>query len=357
LGIYQLRVSTFLIDDIPQDAPLKTAFNFFDREFGGSKPFEMSLSVREGGSIWDKEVLYELEKLHQYLQEEFGVAAIYSPLTLAKGVHQANSGGRPESFALPETDAQWRQWERSQRRIGTRNSPFPVVSEREDYGRLSARMPDIGSALALAKTEELQTWMQENLADDILQARVTGTSYLIDINNALMAKSTLQGLAVALLAIALVSAFLFRSWRMSVLAIFPNLVPILFIAGVMGFLGIPLKLSTAIIFTISFGIVVDDSIHFLSKLNIELGKGKPFLVAVRRTYLSAGKAIVLTSIILMGGFFSLMFSSFSGVFAIGLLVCLTLMMAVLLDLTLLPVLLSLLAHRLGRRSNSPSIGK
>ena len=107
----------------------------------------------------------------------------------------------------------------------------------------------------------------------------------------------------------------------------------------MGLMNIDLKVSTSIIFTISFGIAVDDTIHFLSKMKIELGKGKSILYALKRTYLSTGKAIVITSIILCGGFLTLIFSSFLGTFYIGLLVSLTLVFAVLADLFLLPILL------------------
>ena len=218
-------------------------------------------------------------------------------------------------------------------------------------------MGDIGSEKALEKVDALETFLQENTDASIATFKITGTSYLIDINNELIAKSTLQGLGIALIAIAIITGLLFRSWRLTFLAIIPNILPILMIAGIMGFLGINLKLSTAIIFTIAFGIVVDDSIHFLSKLNLELKKGHSYFIALRRTFLSGGKAITLTTLILAGGFFSLMFSSFSGVHYIGLLIFITLCIALILDLTLLPALVSLLRYRLERKRKDASIGK
>lgn len=107
----------------------------------------------------------------------------------------------------------------------------------------------------------------------------------------------------------------------------------------MGFLGIDLKMSTAIIFTIAFGIAVDDTIHFLSKLRHELRQGKSMLYAIKRSYLSTGKAIVVTSLILCGGFLTLALSDFLGTANIGILISLTLLFAVLSDLVLLPALL------------------
>ena len=349
VGIGQLNISTYLIDDIPESSPLKQAFTYFDEHFGGSKPFEMSLKAGDGYDIYDPAVLAELGKLEDYLIHEFGLAAIVSPLQVAKGLQMASAGGRPENYRLPESEGEWRALARNLNRVKGNTMGFWGQSERADYARLTARMPDMGSALALEKTEALRKWVQRKIPSDVVQVRVTGTSYLIDLNNELLALSTLQGLGVALLAICIVSALLFRSWRMALLAILPNLLPIALVAGIMGFVGIPLKLSTAIIFAISFGIVVDDSIHFLSKLHIELGKGKPLAFALSRTFLSAGKAIVLTSLMLMAGFVSLMFSSFSGIFAIGLLVSLTLLFAVVLDLSLLPALLSLVGRRLDKK--------
>ena len=111
------------------------------------------------------------------------------------------------------------------------------------------------------------------------------------------------------------------------------------VGGLMGFTGIDLKISTALIFTIAFGIAVDDTIHFMSKLRIELGKGKSLLYAIKRTFLSTGKAIMVTSLILYAGFFSLTFSSFGSTFYVGVLVSTTLFFALIGDLFLLPVLL------------------
>jgi predicted RND superfamily exporter protein len=119
----------------------------------------------------------------------------------------------------------------------------------------------------------------------------------------------------------------------------PNVVPLLFIAGVMGVTGIDIKVSTAIIFTIAFGIAVDDSIHMLGKLRIELDKGRTVPYAMKRSFLSAGKAVTITSIMLCSGFVSLVFSGFASVFYMGLLISITLFMALLADLVLLPVLI------------------
>jgi predicted RND superfamily exporter protein len=126
---------------------------------------------------------------------------------------------------------------------------------------------------------------------------------------------------------------------MIIIAVLPNLLPLLVIAGFMGLAGITIKISTSIIFAIAFGIAVDDTIHFMSKLRIELNKGKSIVYALKRTYLSTGKAIIVTSLILCSGFLILVGSAISSTFYIGLLVSLTLLFAVLSDLFFLPVLI------------------
>jgi hypothetical protein len=113
----------------------------------------------------------------------------------------------------------------------------------------------------------------------------------------------------------------------------------------MGFFGIELKTSTAIIFTISFGIAVDDTIHFLGKFKYELMKGRTKLYALKRSYLTTGKAMILTTLILCAGFLLLIFSSFLGTFYLGVLLCVTLFVALVADITLLPILLLLFYKR------------
>ena len=143
------------------------------------------------------------------------------------------------------------------------------------------------------------------------------------------------------LLIGLIMGMLYRSIKMVAIALVVNILPLLMISALLGVAGVDLKVSTAIIFTISFGIAVDDTLHFVSKFRQELGKGRSIVYAVKRTFLSTGRAIVLTSVILCAGFLLLIFSDFLGTFYVGLLISLTLLFALLNDLLLLPVLILL----------------
>ena len=149
----------------------------------------------------------------------------------------------------------------------------------------------------------------------------------------------ISGMSIDIVMVTLIVLALFRSLRMTAVVLLPNLLPILLVAGVMGLAGVSMKVSTSIIFTIAFGIAVDDTIHFISKLKLTLLHERSLFKAVRHTYLLAGKAVIVTSLILVGGFSTLIFSSFDGTFYVGLLIGLTLLFGVIAELTLLPILI------------------
>jgi predicted RND superfamily exporter protein len=125
----------------------------------------------------------------------------------------------------------------------------------------------------------------------------------------------------------------------------PNVIPLLIMGAAMAILDINLKADTSVIFAIAFGIAVDDTIHFLSRLKLELAKGLSLPYAIKRTYLSTGKAIIVTTIVLLSGFMTLLSSSFGGAFYIGLLISLCLFAALLMELTVTPILILLFFKR------------
>ena len=172
----------------------------------------------------------------------------------------------------------------------------------------------------------------------IRDSNQTGMAYLIDRNNERLSGQLIGGLSIAFLLIAGIMALVFRDLRMVLIALIPNVLPLLFVGAIMALAGIAIKVSTAIIFTIAFGIAVDDTIHMLGKLRIELRKGKSMRYAMKRAFLSTGKALIVTSIMLCSGFVALVFSGFASVFYLGLLVGSTLALALIADLLLLPVL-------------------
>jgi len=339
-GVSMIVINTYLIEDLPDDAPLKQSFTFFDENFGGSRPFEVTATVDSNSSVYDPEVLHEIQKVEAYLKADFQAGNVVSPVTLVKGMTQAINGGVTDAYRMPESKKEWSRINKYIKRSSPRaSSTYKITAKQETVGRISARVGDVGSKVSLARTEELKAYIATHTDTALVDFQITGTSNLIDKNNEYLSENMFQGLGIAFGVVAIIAGLMFKSLRMVLITLIPNVIPLILVAGIMGIFGITLKLSTSIIFTIAFGIAVDDTIHFISKLKIELNKGKSVLYALKRTYLSTGKAIIVTSMILSAGFLTLLLSSFGGTFYTGLLIGLTLMFALIIDLTLLPVLI------------------
>ena len=358
-GIREIYINTYLIEDLPADDPLKEDFTFFDKNFGGSRPFEMTVeSLTENKDVFSPEVVKEVSKVEHYLDSTYGTGPVISPATLIRSLNQAINGGDPDAYALPSNERDGRRVERYLKRFLAGNEQASAfVTDDRMLGRISSRIEDEGSAITLGKTERLRSFIRDQTDTSLVKFTVTGTSNLIDKNNEYLARNMFIGLGIAFGVVALIAGLLFRSLRMILITLIPNIIPLMLVAAIMGFFGITLKLSTSIVFTIAFGIAVDDTIHFISKLRLELGKGKSLILALKRTYLSTGKAIIVTSIILSGGFLILLLSSFGGTFYTGLLISLTLIFALIIDLTLLPVLILLFFNRSSFGKRNPSQGK
>ena len=341
LGIQHLRVNTFLIDDLPRSHPLKSSFLFFDENFGGSRPFEMAIMVKSDQyGMFDLPVLQEINKVHEYLETTYQTAALSSPVTLVKSINQAMNGGSNRFYKIPDSLGLLRLQPHLEK--ARKQSNFDNLITRDTRNaRFTGRMEDVGSNITSTRTAKLRDFVKTSIDTSMVEFRITGTSLLIDKNNAYLVKNMSVGLTIAFGVVALIAGLMFRSWRMILITLIVNIIPLLFVAAVMGAMGVTLKLTTSVIFTVAFGIAVDDTIHFISKLKMELAKGKSKLYAIKRTYFSTGKAIIITTLILISGFMTLLLSSFGGTFYIGLYVGLTLLLALIIDLTLLPVLILL----------------
>ncbi|TAE48348.1 MAG: hypothetical protein EAZ89_15420, partial [Bacteroidetes bacterium] len=216
-----------------------------------------------------------------------------------------------------------------------------VISEDQRQGRLNARVPDLGANAFAELYRNMAAFVQRECDTQAFTYRFTGHAFLTERNLVYVRENLLSGLAIDLLVIGGIMGLLFRSWRMLIISMIPNMIPLLLTAGVMGLFDIRLTASTALVFTVSFGIAVDDTIHFLNRYRLELGKGLANTAAIRVTMLETGKATVITSLILMCGFAVLIASDFGGTFNTGLFTALTIVFALLGDLFLLPALLKL----------------
>ncbi|PJJ60545.1 efflux RND transporter permease subunit [Hymenobacter chitinivorans] len=335
----RIRINSALLDDLSKNDPVKLDFGFFERNFAGVRPFELDLKPAPGRSIYDLQVLRETEEIENYLQKSYGLNFVASPVTIIKSVRKALNGGLLEEYRLPASEAELAGLVRKVKLFRNKPEFRALVLPDATEGRLTGRMPDVGSIRADALNAGLQQFLKQHTDPNVLQTRLTGSANLIDKNNENLTLNMITGMSIDIVMVTLIVLALFRSLRMTLVVLIPNLVPILIVAGVMGLAGVSMKVSTSIIFTIAFGIAVDDTIHFISKLKLTLLHERSLFRAVRKTYLMAGKAVIVTSLILVGGFSTLIFSSFDGTFYVGLLIGLTLLFGVVAELTLLPILI------------------
>ena len=339
-GTSFLKINNHIAQDLKSLDPQRIATGFFEEKFSGTRQYELGIRLKDDSkSIFDLEVLKELEKLEGYMEKTLDNNYWFSPVSLIKLSNQIDHGGNRKYYKLPTSQ---RKVDKLKKEIlkNIERSTFPkVFTKDEKEARLSGKIADIGSYVARQKNQDIRNFVKTNLATNLLDIKITGTIHLNDLIGYEIAFNVLHGLLFCLAFVFVLIAYMFKSIRMSLIAVVANVLPLLMIAGIMGFMGVDIKITTAVIFIISFGIAVDDSIHFLSKLKLELDKGKTMMEAVKNTYLTTGKAIIVTSLILSGGFLTLALSNFTGTYHIGLFTSLCLVFAVLADLVLLPVLL------------------
>jgi len=339
IGISRIEVDNYLLEDVAQDDPMRKSFLYFEDNFAGARPFELYVSVKDSTStLFDKEVVVDMQRIDAYLKNEYGVGFLLSPLNILRTANQALSGGHDTAYVIPASDKRFNKVRRLVSKIQKRPEFNALLANKFREGRFSGKMRDLGGLQTKKMNEELIAHFEEYPLKTI-DFRLTGMALLIDKNNETLSMNMMSGLIFALLVVAIIMGMLFRSVRMALITLVPNILPLMVIGGFMGLKGIDLKVSTSIIFGIAFGIAVDDSIHYLSKFKLELSKGRSMIWALRRTSISTGKAILLTSLILCSGFLTLSSSSFTSTHYVGLLISITLAVAVMADLVLLPVLL------------------
>ncbi|MFC5270126.1 RND family transporter [Adhaeribacter terreus] len=338
-SISKIRIDSTFLEDLSDDDPVKQDFYYFEEKFAGVRPFEMHLKAAPGKTLYDLETLRETEEIETYLSQIYGLNFMASPVTIVKALNRSYNGGGNEYFRLPETEKELKKLTAKLKLFAKKNDLKQLISEDGKSGRLTGKMPDVGSAKAKVMNNELKAFIAKNTDAKILETRLTGTALLMDKNGEDLTTNMMLGMGTDILIVVMIALGLFRSFRMAIITIIPNLVPILMIGAVMGLFSINMKVSTSIIFTIAFGIAIDDTIHFVSKFKLVTLKEPSLFKAIRYTFKHAGKAIIINSSILVCGFFTLLFSSFDGTFYTGLLIGLTLIFGIAAEIFLLPVLL------------------
>lgn len=344
-GISQLKINVFLLDDLNEEDPLRQDMEFFENRFAGVRPFEMEIRALNNSNIYDYQNMSSIAKVEDYLANEYaevGTGLMISPADPIKYAYSVKHNNSADYYIVPDKQ---KRYENLKKLVSKQTGNVDnlgmgaLITPDSTIGRLSAKISDLGSYRLKKENEKLLQFIQDSVQNPNLDFTLTGTALLLDKNNQTLASQMMVGLVIALIMVALIMAIIFKSAKLVLISLVPNILPLILIGGIMYFMGFDIKISTALIYTLAFGIAVDDTIHMLSKLKLELNKGYGLMTAIRRSYVSTGKAIIVTTLILCGGFLTLLLSNFSSTYTMGLLISITLFLAVIIDLTILPLLL------------------
>lgn len=339
IGVYKIKVNNILLEDLSDTVKIKQDFIFFDKHYSGVRPLELAITIKnKQKTVWDYDIMKQLNELDEFIKKEYHAGFMYSPAMLAKTAYKTLNDAPPGTNSFPD-ETEYEEIKKLLIEHKKNKDLKRIITPDGRYARINGKINDVGSIVVNEENAHLQEFIKTHINGNDIAVTITGAAHLVDRNNAYMVDNMVQGFLFSIVVIALLTYFLHRSWRMVLVFILPNFIPLLIIAGIMGFAGIELKAATSLVFSIAFGVATDDTIHFISRLKIELGYGKSLMYAFKRTYFETGKPILLTTFILMGGFMSLMISDFQSTFYFGFLICITIIIAVIADIFLLPVLL------------------
>ena len=350
IGVYMIRISGSLIEDMPKGKQFYKDILFFEEEFGGIMPLEILIDTKRKKGVMNLATLKRMNKLEEEIEEIPELSKPISILNMVRYSKQAFYNGNPKYYQLPT------EQEKNFILAYTNNSDTNsdmlknFVDSTGQYARITTFMKDIGTD----KMENIEERIKEKVAQvfpkDKYKVSLTGKALVFLKGTNYLVKNLVISLSLAIFLISIFMAWMFKSYKMIIISLVPNILPLLITAGLMGYLGVPIKPSTILVFSIAFGISVDDTIHFLAKYRQELiahkwNVRKSVYGALRET----GVSMFYTSIVLFFGFLVFTVSSFGGTKALGGLVSVTLLFAMVSNLLLLPSLLLSLESKIANK--------
>ncbi len=334
-GSLRLTVATDLLSYFKKSSPVHQGACFIDERLGGVNTLEISCYAAEPDAILQPENLVVLDKIERFLRAQPQVSQVTSINNFLKEMNRAFYDEAEARYELPQSKALAAQYLLLY--DGSELENF--VDSEYQRARLSARITAHDSRIVEKLNREVRNYIRTELAGSTLEIRVTGKTVLTNKLIKDIVDSQIQSLVLATGLIFIVFLIVFRSLRLGLLAMIPNLLPILCNFGLMGYAGIPLNSATAIISAVAIGIAVDDTIHFVCHYQSGLKGGLPVADAVRRTLVVKGMPIITTSIIMVAAYSLLLAASFVPTIQFGFLSALIMLFAVVADLMVLPAVL------------------
>lgn len=337
-----LKPLAFMVDDIPHSSKLYKDLEFFQKNFNGVMPFEILITSQDEGAVkGNAEMLNSAKGLQKDLK---GFNELSRPLSLVELVsfaNQAYNDGDENFYRLPKNTE-----------LGEISNYLPaaqpgkkgilngLVDSTFTKMRISYQMHDIGSIRMDSLLKHVRMLAEKRFPSPEYKVDLTGTSAIFLKGNSYLYSSLLSSTLWALLIISLTMGLLFPSFKMIIISVIPNIIPLLITAGLMAYFNIPLKPSTILVFSIAFGITIDATIHFMSTFRRYLMVGhKTLREALSETIIEVGLSMIYTMVALFVGFLIFTFSGFQGTQSLGWLTAVTLLTGLVANLFLLPALI------------------
>ena len=348
MGMVQMKTTGNIVDDLPDNDRVLIDLAWIENNFNGVMPFEMLIDSGEEGEALSLSNLKKIERMQQLLTEYPEFSRSISAVDATKFAMQGLKNGDKSGYRLPLSNNEKMKLRsytrRTEQKAKGREDAISVTRNFLDSSktitRISTQIADIGTLEMDELMDDLRPRIDSIFPPEKFNVTLTGTSMVFLEGTHYLVKNLSISISLAIILISLIMALLFTSVRMVFIALIPNIMPLLFTAGVMGWAGIAIKPSTILVFSIAFGISVDDTIHFLAKYRQELTRlnwniKRAVILAVEET----GVSMMYTSIVLFSGFMMFALSEFDGTRSLGLLVSVTLLVAMFANLLLLPTLL------------------
>jgi len=356
VGITKLKTQAFIVDDLPQKDKIYTDLKFFESNFKGILPLEILIDTRKKNGIAGSRALKVYDQVAAFSEHISTYPELARPLSLAEGLKFAKQGfydGDSNNYSMPNAfdGAFVADYLKPSKKATTDPSSMQklmstFIDSNRQVTRISVNMADVGSLKMPALIDSLQQQAGNYFDTSKTTVTLTGSSITFLEGSRFIIKGLKESVLWAFLFIALCMLYLFKSIRILIASLIPNLIPLIMTAGLMGWVGIAIKPSTVLVFSVALGIAIDITIRFLVNYKQELphfdGKIQDTLV---QTIRETGISIVYTSLVLVAGFIIFVFSGFGSTQALGWLTSFTLLTATLTNLVLLPSLLLLMGKR------------
>lgn len=358
IGISLIKSTGYMVDDLKETDPIRQDLSFFEENFDGLMPLEVTVDFKKPKQVLNLPNLEKLDKLSRELASDEDISKPISIVEVIKFANQAFYNGKSNYYKLPSNMTKnfiLKYASQSTGELGNQTNSF--VDSTLQRTRLSFRIKDIGTQKMQEKEDKLYEIIEKYFPGDRYTVKVTGSSVIFFKGTQYLVFNLFTSLALAILLIALFMAWMFKSKRMVLVALLPNIIPQIITAAIMGYFGIPIKASTILVFSIAFGISVDGTIHYLAKYRQELqGTNWSIRSSAVLALKEAGQSMIYNAIILFFGFGIFALSDFGGTVALGILVSITLLAAMLSNLILLPsLLLTLDKHTTNKTFQEPKI--